>query len=388
MWLKLYSYTFLIVRHNEGLLYNAADKLFYIFECKGLVKDICQKLSRVEYLYCIELNNNLLKQDMDLFSWVRKVEEGHFGEVVVEEHNNIVPSLPPFLIMDKNKEREQALSLIYDIYFYIGGDAPFYYNDYNKQIPIPICSDKLLSLTKVQNFLTNIYGYNLQNIYFLLEDLSCLYELCAVIDNIPLGITVKLITSNVKIFNCDISWRTNTMFSFICLTIEDLNAIYSNTQHFSNVEYYVLIQNELDLEIALRAKYSNLRIYPYYNGNNLSFFEKYVYIDEKGILENKLKKKDIFINQVCNSNFFGKLFVMPNGEIQGSNHSSMIGNIDDSIYQILEKLLLPTSPWMQIRDVGKCKECIFQFFCPPISNYEFALEKFELCYKNLSINKI
>lgn len=52
---------------------------------------------------------------------------------------------------------------------------------------------------------------------------------------------------------------------------------------------------------------------------------------------------------------------------------------DTLLYSIKRELKEGTSWKLLRKDVTPCKDCPFQLLCPPVSNYDFALNKHNLC---------
>lgn len=121
---------------------------------------------------------------------------------------------------------------------------------------------------------------------------------------------------------------------------------------------------------------------PYYNGRNLEFFQSAVFIDRGDILEGQLPMRKIQIRGMLNPLHYGQLTVMSNGSIYANIHESPIGKLGkDSLYDTLHKALLSSKTWYMYRSkVAPCKHCVFQALCPPISNYEYALGRYNLCH--------
>jgi len=107
-----------------------------------------------------------------------------------------------------------------------------------------------------------------------------------------------------------------------------------------------------------------------------------VYITQVNLNSLKLSEKDIIKNSSINRNDFGKLFILPDGKIYSNLNSESIGNIKTDLFQeAIYKELKYTKNWLKTRgDVIPCKNCIYKAICPPISNYERYLNKFNLCH--------
>ena len=120
---------------------------------------------------------------------------------------------------------------------------------------------------------------------------------------------------------------------------------------------------------------------PYYTGDNIYFFESIVYQSKNNILSTKWSKKDIFSHQYINSNFFGNLFLFPNGDVYSNLNQLKLGNLlNDSLNVLVYKELSNVKSWRLTRDlVQPCSNCLYKYLCPPISDYEHVIGKFNLC---------
>lgn len=141
---------------------------------------------------------------------------------------------------------------------------------------------------------------------------------------------------------------------------------------FENKRVDFLCSSEEDMSFveSLELKKNILKIIPFYNGNNVAFLQKYVFLNEDEILHQKLEKRKIFINQTINGFFLGKLLVLPDGSVKANANTPVIGNINKNINNMLNSLFDKDSAWFQTRDKKPCKNCIYQWLCPPVSNYE------------------
>ncbi len=94
--------------------------------------------------------------------------------------------------------------------------------------------------------------------------------------------------------------------------------------------------------------------------------------------------KNILRNQVINSSFFGNLFILPNGDILPSSFGEKIGNIYSmNLTEAVFNEISDGQFWKKARkEVEPCNNCIYNSFCPSISNYEYAIGKFNLCNIN------
>jgi pseudo-rSAM protein len=124
----------------------------------------------------------------------------------------------------------------------------------------------------------------------------------------------------------------------------------------------------------------NIQIIPLYSKKNLFFFESNVFT-EKGDLENiNLLKNEIFMRQALNTGDFGKLTIMPDGQVYANVNKPALGNIDDSPYSIVYKEFQEGKSWFRIRNQAPCTDCIYQWLCPSPSSYEIVIGRPNLCH--------
>jgi pseudo-rSAM protein len=121
---------------------------------------------------------------------------------------------------------------------------------------------------------------------------------------------------------------------------------------------------------------------PLYTDKNLDFFEKNVFINESDIFEEPIPLRTIFANSILNSNFFGHIYINHNGEVKSNpNNKNLLGNIStNTFYQLIAEELIHNHSWKKTRTKSPCNKCLYQFLCPPPSNYEYALKRNNLCH--------
>jgi len=123
-------------------------------------------------------------------------------------------------------------------------------------------------------------------------------------------------------------------------------------------------------------------IEPLYTGKNLDFFEKNVFMSEDDIFEEPISQHTVFANSILNSNLFGHIHIDCTGNVKSNpNSKQLLGNIfTDTFHRVISNELLNNYSWKNTRKKSPCKQCIYQFLCPPPSNYEFVLKRNNLCH--------
>jgi pseudo-rSAM protein len=133
--------------------------------------------------------------------------------------------------------------------------------------------------------------------------------------------------------------------------------------------------------IALKYGIENASYIPFFDGNNLPFFEENLFITRKELESDQVSSKDIYARGFVNPLNFGRLLIFPGGNVYANVTDPVLGNIGkDSIYNLLSKELLGGKSWRKIRrNVKPCKSCLFSNLCPPISNYNLVTKRYNFC---------
>ena len=122
-------------------------------------------------------------------------------------------------------------------------------------------------------------------------------------------------------------------------------------------------------------------IKPVYSNDNKEFFEQFVYLTKEDILSSPISMQDIFLHQALNSNDYGKLNILSNGDVHANVNDPMLGNIHtDNILKLIHKEFKDGKSWFRIRNEYPCNKCVYQWLCPSPSDYEREIGKPNLCH--------
>ncbi|MCD7937455.1 MAG: hypothetical protein LUG98_11385, partial [Tannerellaceae bacterium] len=125
---------------------------------------------------------------------------------------------------------------------------------------------------------------------------------------------------------------------------------------------------------------------PVYNGVNDSFFHNFIFPDEDDIRSIHLSKREVFANQFLNTNDFGKLILLPTGDVYANLNHPVLGNLNQlKIADIISKEILEGKSWLQTRDGEPCASCLNQWLCPSPSGIEYILGKMNVCKCSTSL---
>jgi len=146
-----------------------------------------------------------------------------------------------------------------------------------------------------------------------------------------------------------------------------------------------VVQDEEDLEeikhIIGKLNIQNYILKPYFNGENLEFFQKFVFLSKTSILAKNITMNEIYIRGKINNVFFGKLSFFPDLRVFSNLNKKESGNLEhEKLYDVIYNEMTKGTSWFLVRNhVNPCKSCNYKFLCPPISNYELFFKKYNLC---------
>lgn len=165
----------------------------------------------------------------------------------------------------------------------------------------------------------------------------------------------------------------------LTLTLKRIKEILPDTK------WTFVVQNSREMAESLKIidtfKLGNVSLRPYYDGNNLSFFKKNVFVSKSMVLKSRPTLREILARQAINPSHFGRLVVLENGSIHANVNTPRLGRLGkDSLYDILYREMSRGKTWRRVRpNADPCRRCVFQLLCPPLSNYEYVMGRNNLC---------
>lgn len=153
------------------------------------------------------------------------------------------------------------------------------------------------------------------------------------------------------------------------------------------VSYRFEVASEADCQAAVGlaedAAIEKIQLVPVYTGNNLDFFRKNVFLTHEDILATRLTMRDFFRRRAINENDFGKLHILPNGDIYANRHYPALGNTaTHDFLTIIQKEIKEGCSWLRVRNQEPCTNCLYRDLCPSPSDYELEIGCPNLCYIN------
>ena len=395
-WFTLNSDTFLWLKDSVGLVYNAENKRQFIFYVSDKIKKICLQLLEVDNLYTVGFSDELIN-DNEINQWINSliaIQAGYLS-LGIESDKRPVSLKPILKVQDDKKYYEEQHKLgfkgkilqnLHELTIYMNG-SEYGSDEYFKQTIYPIRSKLVLDDLKVRSFIKNSRNFFLSNINLVGNPVSYLGFERLISDIIEFNIqcTIYIMLNDVR-DNIQklkkIEWSDNIRFnilidvSFDILCLQDLPFQYTMTFLVFSESDFIQFSNLLDNF----SKTHDFRFIPLYNKENLSFFESNVFVEKEEMDKIDLSKNEIFIRQAFNIEDFGKLTVLPDGNVYANVNMIPLGTIDDSSYSIVYKEFISGQSWFRLRDQVPCDNCIYQWLCPSPSNYEIVLDRLNLCH--------
>lgn len=404
-YLFLEPYTFLFKgKKNSFLLYNSASYHLEMFVSENdIVTRILNHLCDFANMYVIEINSGIIESS-SFKAFLSIVRDNNFGDMIQTNKSHFKPVIiPPIAyvrnsISNINKDKElkgnnALISALREVTVYLNGTCSLECEkclDYSKQFlfcrksTIESSTDYLELLMSNIGFFSNktinICGGNIFKFHFLDSFLE----------------RIKNINSRINLYihymNIDFNIISKPLFKKICFvilvdTINNNYALMNIVDKMKRLNYryrvHCVVENEdaFDIITELEEKIeSDIKLLPFYN-NNEDFFRSNVYISYNELTTMKITKEMVFINQLINSNNYGKIFIMPDGSVFDSLNSNSIGNLkNNSLEDIINKGVSIDSDWFKLRNgVEPCIKCEFSALCPPISTYEEIIGRNNLC---------
>lgn len=389
-WLNLFSDTFVFRTTDKYLFYNTISGNKRAFTQLEDISEYIDKLSVVDNLYTIEITQKEVDDNVNIKKWINDVIANKFGILVAQDGINLRPiSFYPMMNLQKDVERlkkengrspeESLATYLTQIEIYIGGEQDKN-NDYYKQTTYPINSDEYISVISLKKLINELYftGISTTNIignvfnhpnYPILIDL--LYKIKG---KVNISILYKDYCNNIT--NARLIEKENVSFNLIC----DINDNIENSLH----KYKFIIKNEEEYQIVndiiTTQKIENYDITPIWTGENQQFFRDYIFLTQEEIDSIHISKRELYAHQALNTNFFGKLTIMPNGHVYSNVNFPALGTFDDSLHTIIYREMDNVNVWRKTRDNKPCSDCIYQWLCPSPSNHELIIGKSNLCF--------
>lgn len=399
-WFYLESSVYCNIKTNKSLLYNTVNGAKIVVKYDA-VNDLIKEICKDENYGSILLGKKYLSSD-DIISFILDSIEKKIGVILpANENNKPIKPLPIFrLINDIELNKFRGIEFSGKNIFQNLKIINIYVNSACKN-GCRGCSYYFKQTRWCTIFENEYVEFSRKNIDCLITQISHSY--ISVINIIGGNVfQYKHLSYLVsKIFSLGVKIKVWSHFKHVDYLKIDVSKFELNclvTPYFSNSDlnniilrnpektiFHFVVESDIDLINAnkVEVNHNNLKcfMHPVFNGCNLSFFKKNVFLYTEDIFCKVHSHREIFANQKINTNYFGILNIYPNGDVVANANSQIIGNIEyKSILDLIHSELINNTAWRRLRVNEPCANCLNQFICPSPSSYELMIGKSDLCF--------
>ena len=396
----LEPYSFLFRNESEAVVYNTINSAYIpcLNKNNPYMQEILDAWENSSNGYGIVLDDAAI-YDHSTKKFIEEIRNSFSGDCIPWNPTHDKPYIfkpQLFLNIDirarnsRNALGEFILHNLHEVTLYLPSDCnsrckhcTAFYKQFNHCTQL---NEGNLKLEHYQKLLSLFQKNGVQKVNFIGGDLRDNRYLQVLLNDNTSSSFKKVVYLNYKHIN-GVDWEMITKSqseAVVLIDSDDLKRI-EIFPDIDNVQWNIITASESDLEkINALPQIENrkTKILPFYNGENLDFFAKNVFMELDDIIENPIDRKTIFRHQTLNDNFFGKLFIMPTGDVYSNLFMLPIDNLSNcTIKELVYKELEEGNVWLKTRNtVSPCNKCINKDLCPSISNYEYAIGKYNLCH--------
>jgi pseudo-rSAM protein len=412
-WFYIEPYVFATIKRNDHvLLYNTHNGDFLEYKNQPLISRLVKKILAHDNLSVVKLTAASFAKPV-VSEFVRQVRDKFLGDLLeVKRFPQKPVQMVPFLNIEKDVAKfkvdapdrvgEDLMTYLSEISIHLTNECRLGCRDCSTAyLQIPHCTKKIgspirhLSLSKIEDVFQEATGTSLFRLNFLGGNVLLYPYLDGLLELLERIKAVKSFYIHYQNIDSrdrklEALRRLRGGAEIVVLVDFPLNrrvfddAVEYLSQLGVDTTFCFRVKDEGEVEAVESLEFGGANgtlLLPYFDGTNLDFFERNVFLSEEIILGVKPTFRDIFSRQAINGNNFGKLTVFPNGRVYSNVNVPSLGNINrHSLYEIVYKELLQGRSWRLSRcHIKPCNRCIFEALCPPISNYEMVLGRNNLC---------
>ena len=377
---------FLWRSNDQCLIYNSLARKGFVMQLDESLLGLVSHLQNPEALYSIILDSNLLASQ-NVTHFITRVLEERCGEVVEDDPDITLPMMPILKIQDdctyfkwryEQGVTGDTIDNIHNIVINVGSE--FGDDVIAKQTVYPVKkSDKRLNLKDVTKFVRNVKSSVYLSEISIVGDVDVLLEdnfieRIKTISPIRFYINVEFLQKNINLIETLNNYGSLTLLVRASkVTDSVIDFLILNRDNIDNVTLLFETMNEYEEleQLFMKTPIENsFEFIPIFNGTNANFMHEILDFDIAELLTDGPDKRVVFLNQTLNPYDFGKLYILPSGDVFSNMCSEAMGRINDLPSVLLIQEFLSHKSWLKTRDSSACGSCIFRYLCPSISNYE------------------
>lgn len=412
-WLILDNYVYLSIKREEVLLYNPLNGSLLEYKNNPVILKLAKRLLSPHNLNVIKIPDKALSNPV-ISAFIADLREHVMADlvdtaVVKEKPVQMIPIVKVHRdaeVIKKHASRsvgEGMMQYPAEMTLYINSNCALGCSLCNLAYKQFLCCTRGKSrkndwpIETIKNILDqlqsaplrrlNIAGGNIL-LYPHLEQLPALLESQS---HIPEKL---LVVHYLNLFNQDrrIQLFPSGCASFFVLVSFPVNStvfeavVHSLRRSGADASFQFIVSGEEDVVEAEQwinmCQIENYSLLPFFNGANQAFFSDNIFLEREDLIDDRPTQTQILARQVVNTLHFGQLTILDNGAIHGNVNTPRLGTLKShSLYQAVHREMVHGKNWRRIRArVKPCRSCHFNALCPPLSNYEYALGKNNLCH--------
>lgn len=409
-WFYLEPYVYISIKGNHILLYSTLNAKALEYKSQPKIVELISKLQLRKNLLVVQISEKELRSPA-ISNFIAQIRYSYFGDIIEASCSKGKPiELMPMLNIQKdirNLQDDPGRSAGERLMEYLTEFSIYITNECSQNCPLCESTYKQLlwcsklkapkqelDMAKIAKFVhetkasslrrVNIFGGNILRY-------SKLKELSALLDTLPVEKAYYIHYFNID-DNADLRLfrkklcGLNVLIHFPVEHNKLRQALGTLAKSGIKPKCVFMVQNDQEVKraqaIASSLKIADYSLQPYYNGKNLNFFKKNVFINKDEICQAKLSMRDIYGRMAFNPTSWGRVTILNSGDVYANVYKSKIGCLGrDSLYDIIYQEMKSGRSWRRLRiKVEPCKLCVFDVLCPPLSNYEYAMKRNNLCH--------
>jgi len=415
--LYIQPYVHTHVKNNDSLLYNTLNGEMSVYPDNTAIAGLLNRLQSRQNLHALIEDKTILHQThlQEFFTTARDKQFIHWFDYTPENDSHKKPvAMPPILNFHRQRRRmaedpersqgQEILKYLHRLNLYINCydsasyPQPLFLSGFRQFLfPYAAAEYRELDIAAVQTLLAQVKTLGLCVLTILGGNIFQYSRWPALIDllqQVPLKKELGIFYTDITAEHLkQVDWHRLKELSFKVFVPpgwdkERLTQAMALLHHYHiDAQFQFTIQCESDAqdlgEIMTVIPPENLTVKAFYNGDNYDFFQENIFIQPSDFSETVVSKKDIFARSMMNPHAFGHMTILSTGQVYTHLNEEPIGTLAQEVKQLLLTELQQGKGWFRVRkELTPCHECIYQHICPPISNYEYALGRNDLCWRH------
>ena len=401
----IFPFVYISKCDNDTLFYNTVSGDSMIFKDNLFITEIVHRLEQQDYACVVNEDEINRLNQVDFF---KLLVEKNIGYYIDKKHFPVLPLTTqsadindPELVTNF-KKNEYIIENLRELTFYINSGAcnPACTNQLtiqkaHKQFLYPIYESQKneLPLSKIEKVIGELGTINV-NINILGGNIFKYAHIESLID------ILNGSTHNIFYYFHYTDWIEESSQQILSLINENetITILIDFPFHETwfkmweliikqkNVKIEFIVESDLQVTEAEKiiSKYTleNYNFKPFYNDKNFDFFSENVFVSEGDILSVKASLFELITKKISNPAFFGKLTFDVHGNIYSSVNLPPVSTINNlNLKRLIHDLITDeNSIWLKNKYTTEpCNHCIYNLLCPPISNYDYLLNRHNLC---------